>query len=74
MNMESVESVIYDVTAEFFHGATVIWAEQVNTKPDLPYVTLKTGNLNRNHLPKKRRRRSQARIFRIRRQKEFLFL
>ena len=46
MNMESVESVIYDVTAEFFHGATVIWAEQVNTKPDLPYVTLKTGNLN----------------------------
>ena len=33
-----------------------------------------TGNLNRNHLPKKRRRRSQARIFRIRRQKEFLFL
>ena len=39
MNMESVESAIYDVTAEFFHGATVIWAEQVNTKPDLPYDT-----------------------------------
>ena len=51
MNMESVESVIYDVTAEFFHGATVIWAEQVNTKPDLPYVTLKTGNLNRTRFP-----------------------
>ena len=27
-----------------------------------------------NHLPKKKMRRSQARIFRIRRQKEFLFL
>ena len=51
MNMENVESVIYDVTAEFFHGATVIWAEQVNTKPDLPYVTLKTGNLNRTRFP-----------------------
>lgn len=51
MNMESVESVIYNVTAEFFHGATVIWVEQVNTKPDLPYVTLKTGNLNRTRFP-----------------------
>ncbi len=51
MNMESVESVIYDVTAEFFRGATVIWVEQVNTKPDLPYVTLKTGNINRTRFP-----------------------
>ena len=40
MNMESVESVIYDVTAEFFHGATVIRAEQVNTKKDIPNVTI----------------------------------
>ena len=51
MNMESIESVIYDVTAEFFRGATVIWVEQVNTKPDLPYVTLKTGNINRTRFP-----------------------
>lgn len=51
MNMENIESVIYDVTAEFFHGATVIWAEQINTKPDLPYVTLKTGNINRTRFP-----------------------
>lgn len=51
MNMENVESVIYDVTAEFFQGATVIWSEQVNTKPDLPYVTLKTGNINRTRFP-----------------------
>lgn len=50
MNMESVESVIYDVTAEFFHGATVIWAEQVNTKPDLPYVTLKDWKHQQNSL------------------------
>ena len=51
MNMEDVKSVIYDVTAEFFHGATVIFAEQVNTKPELPYVTLKTGSIRRTRFP-----------------------
>jgi hypothetical protein len=51
MNLEDVKSVIYDVTAEFFRGATIIWAEQVNTKPDLPYVTLKVGNINKTRFP-----------------------
>lgn len=51
MNLEEVKSLIYDVTAEFFHGATVIFAEQVNTKPELPYVTLKTGGIRRTRFP-----------------------
>lgn len=51
MNLEEVMSVIYDVTAEFFQGATVIFAEQVNTKPDLPYVTLKTSGIRRTRFP-----------------------
>lgn len=51
MKMDDLESIIYDLAAEFFEEATVIWAEQVNTKPDLPYVTLKTGNINRNRFP-----------------------
>lgn len=51
MNLEDVKSVIYNVTAEFFQGATVIWAEQINTKPELPYVTLKTGNINKTRFP-----------------------
>lgn len=51
MNLEDVRRVIYDVTAEFFKGATVLWVEQVNTKPDLPYVTLKTGNINKTRFP-----------------------
>lgn len=51
MNLEGVKSVIYDVTAEFFQGATVIFAEQVNTKPDLPYITIKTGSIRRTRFP-----------------------
>ena len=51
MNLEDVKSVIYNVTTEFFQGATVIWAEQINTKPELPYVTLKTGNINKTRFP-----------------------
>lgn len=51
MNLEDVRSAIYDVTAQFFQGATVIFAEQVNTKPELPYVTLKTGGIRRTRFP-----------------------
>lgn len=51
MNLEGVRSVIYDVTAEFFQGATVLFAEQINTKPEPPYVTIKTGSVRRTRFP-----------------------
>ena len=51
MKMEEIESIVYEIVSDFFHGATVIWAEQVNTKPTLPFVTIKTGNINRTRFP-----------------------
>lgn len=51
MNLEEAKEIIYDVTEMFFKGATVIWAEQINTTPPLPYVTLKTGGINKSTFP-----------------------
>lgn len=51
MNIEDVKKVLYDITADFFKGATVIWAEQINTKPEPPYVTIKTGNIDKTVFP-----------------------
>lgn len=51
MSLEDVKKIIYDLVAGFFAGATVIWAEQTNTKPPLPYVTLKTNGLKRSTFP-----------------------
>lgn len=47
MNMDSVKEALYDITQMFFNGATVIWTEQIATKPTLPYVTLKIGAVNK---------------------------
>ena len=51
MALEDVKSMIYDITAEFFCGATVIWAEQINTKPETPYITLKLGGIRKTLFP-----------------------
>ena len=51
MNIEDVKRILYDITADFFKGATVIWAEQINTKPEPPYVTIKTGNIDKTVFP-----------------------
>ena len=51
MTLEDVKSMIYDITAEFFCGATVIWAEQINTKPETPYITLKLGGVRKTLFP-----------------------
>ena len=51
MNVEEVKSVVYDVIADFFKGATIVWAEQVNTKPTPPYLTMKFGSLTRSRFP-----------------------
>ncbi len=51
MNLDEVREILYDLTESFFKGATVIWAEQINTKPPIPYVTLKTGGVSRTLFP-----------------------
>lgn len=51
MNLEEVKEAVYDMTALFFHGAAVIWAEQINTQPLLPYVTVKLSGINKTTFP-----------------------
>lgn len=51
MSMSKIEGHIYELVAEFFAGATVLWAEQMNTKPKVPYITLKTGAINKSFFP-----------------------
>lgn len=51
MNLEEVKEALYDMTALFFHGAAVIWTEQINTKPNPPCVTLKIGSIQRSAFP-----------------------
>jgi len=51
MNLNEVKNAIYDVVSGYFAGASVIWAEQINTTPSLPYVTLKTGGVGRTRVP-----------------------
>lgn len=51
MHIEQLQDLIYDVASRYFQGATVIWAEQINTEPKVPYVTLKLGDVNRDSFP-----------------------
>ncbi len=51
MNLEEVKKAVYNMTAMFFQGATVIWAEQINTLPPLPYVTLKLSGIHKTEFP-----------------------
>lgn len=51
MSLSLVRGQIFSLVSEFFRGATIAWAEQVNTKPDIPYVTLKTGAINKSLFP-----------------------
>lgn len=51
MNREEVKEVICDVAEKFFHGASVIWAEQISTRPKPPYVTLKLGDIKKSTHP-----------------------
>ena len=51
MNLNEVKDVIYEAVSGFFGGASVIWAEQTNTKPPLPYVTLKVSGISKSRVP-----------------------
>ena len=46
-NLLEAKESIYDVVEMFFSGATIIWTEQINTKPQLPYITLKMGAIRK---------------------------
>lgn len=48
MDMTEVQNLVQATAAQYFTGAHVIWANQLNTKPPLPYVTLKLGDVSRN--------------------------
>ena len=47
MTLDIVRERLYSLTALFFAGANVLWAEQVNTQAALPYVTIKIGGVRR---------------------------
>lgn len=51
VNLNEIKNAIYDVVSGYFSGASVIWAEQINTTPPLPYVTLKMGGVGRTRVP-----------------------
>lgn len=51
MNLSEVKDKIYDVASAFFSGAAVMWSEQINTVPPLPYVTLKVSGIRRAAFP-----------------------
>ena len=51
MNIGEVKEKLLELTEMFFAGATVIWTEQVITKPQLPYVTLKCSGIRRTVFP-----------------------
>ncbi|WP_313579957.1 hypothetical protein [Lacrimispora sp.] len=51
MNQSQVKNKLFELTSMFFQGATVAWVEQTMTKPVVPYVTLRTGNINKTLFP-----------------------
>ena len=51
MTLAEVKEALYDVIAPFFPEGRVYWAEQIQTKPEPPYVTLKLGNVRRRAFP-----------------------
>ena len=47
MDMMELKSTLYGIVARFFSEAMVVWSEQIIPQPMPPYVTLKTGRINR---------------------------
>ena len=51
MTLEEVKEKVCEITELYFTGAVVLWAELANTKPPLPYVTLKLGQIDKAAFP-----------------------
>ena len=54
MNINGVRDAVYEIVSRYFAGATVAWGETNMTKPRLPFVTLKFGDVRRALWPNKR--------------------
>lgn len=53
MILKDVRKEIYDVVSKFFCQATILWGEQINTKPTVPYLTLKITQDSRSNFSHK---------------------
>ena len=51
MNLSFVRAVLFCAVDSFFDGCTVRWAEQIMTRPKLPYITMRTGDVQRTAFP-----------------------
>ena len=47
MRLYDLKEYLHDLVSRYFQQATVIWANEVSTKPSLPLVMLRLGNLTR---------------------------
>lgn len=47
MILNELHKHLYDLTADYFAGATVIWAQEKIVKPKPFLVTLRLGNVSR---------------------------
>lgn len=47
MTLNELHEHLYDLTADYFAGATVIWAQEKIVKPKPSLVTLRLGNVSR---------------------------
>lgn len=47
MRLGDAKKAIHEIVSGFFQHANVVWAEQGNTKPPVPYVTMKLGRISR---------------------------
>lgn len=54
MNISGVRSAIYEIVSRYFAGATVAWGDTNMTKPSLPFITLKLGDVQRAMWPNKK--------------------
>ena len=54
MNINGVRSAIYEIVSRYFAGATVAWGDTNMTKPRLPFITLKLGDVKRAMWPNKK--------------------
>lgn len=51
MNAIDIKEKLYDVARLFFPKIDIVWAEQTNTKPEIPYLMLRLGDINRRAFP-----------------------
>lgn len=51
MTLDGLKRHLHQTAEKYFTGGAVIWAEQANVKPPLPYMTLKISSVSRAAFP-----------------------